>query len=127
LRLEAVAAKGTAKQHAKFQNALANYGALEEFKLTTKCKKCGAELNPKPKELLSDKALKILVEKAPESCFQCTSCAEEAHAKAGKKKEVATAFVFSTESFNNLSAREQLERAFTIIQEKMDSIIKELK
>lgn len=127
LRLEAIAVKGTAKQHAKFQNALANYGALDEFKLASKCKKCSAEMNPKPKELLSDKALKALKEKAPELSFQCPACSEEARVKAGKKKAGSEAFIFSVESFNNLSAREQLERAFTIIQEKMDSVAKELK
>jgi len=126
LRLEAIAVKGTGKQHAKFQSALASYGALDEFKLAVKCRKCGAEINPKPKELLSDKALKTLNEKAPDSCFQCPSCVES-HAKAGKKKEGAPAFILAIESFNNLSAREQLERAFTIIQEKIDSVIKELK
>ncbi len=127
LRLEALAVKGTAKQHAKFQCALASYGALDEFKLATKCRKCGTELNPKPRELLSERAVKALKEKAPESCFQCASCAEEAQAKAGRKKEEENVFVFSVESFNNLSAREQLERAFTVIQEKTNSLIKELK
>ncbi len=111
LRLEAFAVKGTAKTHARFQSALASYGKAGEFKASEKCKKCSTPLVPF-QAIAGKKDL-------PENSFLCANCSKPD----GEGKE----FLFVVESFNNLSAREQYERALKVMDEKAKALEKEFK
>lgn len=111
VRLEAFAVKGTAKTHARFQSALASYGKAGEFKASEKCKKCSSPLIPF-EGVVGKKDL-------PENSFLCANCAKPE----GDGKE----FLFVIESFNNLSAREQYERALKAMEEKAKALEKAFK
>lgn len=113
LRLEAFAKKGTAKDHARFQSAVASYGKAGEFKLSEKCRKCGTPMKAFP--MLSGK--KAVQSAFPENSFLCGNC--EKPGEDGKE------FVFIVESFNNLSAREQYARAVKVLEEKAKVLEKE--
>ena len=111
LRLEAFALKGTAKQHARFQSAIASYGMAGEFKAVEKCKKCSTPI----------KAIKAIAgaKNLPDNSLLCANCEKPD----GFGKE----YLFFIESFNNLSAKEQYERAIAIMQEKTSELEKEFK
>ncbi|MFH1057004.1 MAG: DNA-directed RNA polymerase subunit D [Candidatus Micrarchaeota archaeon] len=115
LRLEAFATKGTAKQHARFQSAVASYGRLGEFKISEKCKKCSSPLKAFP--LLEGK--KTAGVEFPENSFLCGNCEKSD----GDGKQ----FLFVVESFNNLSAREQYSRALKVLEAKTKALEKEFK
>ena len=111
IRLEAFAVKGTAKTHARFQNAVASFGFVGEFKAGGKCKKCSAQM----KEFKPLAGVKNL----PENCFLCGNCE--------KPDEMGREFLFVVESFINLSAREQYARAVEAMLEKTKLLEKEFK
>lgn len=108
LRVEAFAVKGTAKQHARFQSAIASYGKAGEFKAVEKCKKCSAQLVAFP-PLAGKKDL-------PENSYLCANCEKPD----GEGKE----FLFIVESFNNLSAKQQFDRALKAIEETSKALVK---
>lgn len=111
LRLQGTAVKGKAKTHAKFQSAVASYGNLCEFKTAEKCGKCGAEI--RMRGLSKHTASKI--KKAPDACGLCIKCAD---ARKDAAKEDRN-WVFFVESFNNLPAVRQLERAVQVLEDDL--------
>ncbi len=68
LRLDADAVKGIGKAHAKFQSAIASYGAPSEFKASAACEKCANPLEC----LIPLTAAQIKASDLHESCFKCT-------------------------------------------------------
>ena len=111
LRLEAFAEKGTAKIHARFQSAVASYGHSSEFKASSKCKKCSSPMKPfAPLEGKKD---------LHENSYLCGNCE--------KQGEQSKDFLFIVESFNNLSAKEQYERALKVLEGKAKALDKEFK
>lgn len=119
LRFEAVVRKGKANEHAKFQSALASYGLAREFKLADKCKKCSAAIKMREKEL----ADKIPASQVPEESLLCDDCAEKLAGKDASEDD----FIFFVESFNNLTAVQQLQRALKELDAQLDLFVKELK
>lgn len=111
IRIEGFAVKGTAKIHARFQSALAYYGKAGEFKAADKCKKCSNPLIAF-KPIAGKKDL-------PENSFLCANCSKPD----GDGKE----YLFVVESFNNLSSKEQYERALKVMEEKTKVLEKEFK
>ena len=111
IRLEAFAVKGTVKEHARFQSAVASFGFEGEFKAGEKCKKCSAPMKSF-KPAVGSKNL-------PDNSFLCSNCEKPD----GMGKE----FLFTVESFNNLSAREQYARAVEVMLEKTKLLEKEFK
>ena len=112
LRLQGTAIKGKAKTHAKFQSAVASYGNLCEFKTVEKCRKCGVEI--RMRGLSKHAASKI--KKAPDACELCIKCAE---ARKDAAKEEARDWIFFVESFNNVPAVRQLERAVQVLEDDL--------
>ena len=123
LKFEASVVQGRPRQHAKFQSALASYGALPEFKVSGKCDKCGACVAACPKKLISPQIKLAEVEK----CILCENCAETCPKGAITVRPKPGEFVLFVESFNNLTAREQLERALKLVGEKLDFVEKAVK
>lgn len=126
LRLEATAVKGTAKQHAKFQSALASYGMLPDFKVSQKCNKCGACIKACPQKIIEESKGRLRLS-APEKCLLCEACVEACSREALSAKASENEFVFFIESFNNLTARQQLERALALMNSQTDEVIKSLR
>jgi len=123
LRLEATAVKGTAKKHAKFQSALASSGGLPEFKKPVKCGKCGHSIKVTEEKILNENI-------TLSSAVKCDSCGAFADVPAEDALNVQPKegeFVFFVESFNNITARRQLERAVEAMQGKLKVLEKELK
>jgi len=110
LRLEATATVGTAKTHAKFQNAVSSYGLVHEFKLSDKCKKCAKALQPAQAELVGK------VDNVPEMSQLCEAC--ETKVEPPAKDDV----LFLVESYNNIPARQQFNRAVKVLEERYKAL-----
>lgn len=111
LRLEAVAVKGKAKQHAKFQCALASYNQVPDLPAKTKdlCRMHLAETGAQNGGVEREK---------------CVACKLE---EKGELKYKDDEFIFFTESYNNLSAEEHLRKAVEVMKEQAAALAKELK
>ena len=118
LSFDATAVKGTAKQHAKFQCALASYAAVPELK-----KKGSASwdsvLKNMPSELVS-KDGKIIDYTKADAIETLTNQVDdlEVDYKEGE-------FIFFIESYNNLTPMQHVENALKIIDEKLDQVFTE--
>jgi len=111
IRLEAVAIKGNAAKHAKFQCGLASYSQVPDVgKTKSLCGVHAAEAGLEPKEGVS-----------PEKCEAC------ALDEKGELKYRDDEFIFFIESYNNLSAEELLDKAIELMAEEAEVISKELK
>ncbi len=100
IRLEAIAVKGKARQHAKFQCALASYNQVP--KLPAKAKLCRMHAG----ETGAGAGETVAREK-------CEACRLE---EKGELEYRDDAFIFFVESYNNLSAEEHLKKAFQIMK-----------
>ncbi|MEW5955205.1 MAG: DNA-directed RNA polymerase subunit D [Candidatus Micrarchaeota archaeon] len=120
LRLEATAVRGTARQHAKFQSALASYCYYPEIKVKKGEKKLAAAAEACPRKIIA--ASGELVH--PERCDLCNACkdaAPEAVSVKGREDE----FIFFVETYNNVPAGQQLKRALAILTERCAALAKE--
>lgn len=118
LRFEATARVGSAKEHARFQNAVSSYGHLEEYKLVEACKKCQTPMKIRESALVG----KIQASKLPDLSCVCEDC--ETKVEPPKKSD---SFILFIESYNNLSARQQLFRALTVLEQSGKKIVEGLK
>lgn len=121
LRLEATAIKGTARKHAKFQSALAAYCYAADIKTKKGEKKIAAASAACPRKIISEKG----EVEHPEACDLCGACVEaapEAVTLKGKEDE----FIFFVETYNNITAPQQLKRALAKLEERCASLAKEV-
>ena len=119
LRLEATAIRGTARQHAKFQSALASYSYYPEIKVK-KGEKLAAAATACPRKIISASGDLVNLENC-DLCDACKEAAPEAVSVKGKEDE----FIFFTETYNNVPAAQQFKRALAILAEKCDALAKE--
>ncbi|MFH0922942.1 MAG: hypothetical protein V1811_02680, partial [Candidatus Micrarchaeota archaeon] len=113
----------TAKKHAKFQSSLASSGGLPEFKKPVKCVKCGHSVKVSEEKVLNENI-------TLSSAIKCDSCSAFTEVSSEDALNVTAKdgeFVFFVESFNNIPARKQLERAVAAMQGKLKELEKELK
>ncbi len=110
VRLEATAVKGIGKTHAKFQNALAAYGALPKVEghKDTKKRETPCPNHPKNPEIV------------------CLDCAESLGIDVELDAHPAD-FLFTLESYTDVTARGQLERAVRLLENQIVELKKELK
>ncbi len=113
LRLQGTAVKGNAAKHAKFQSAIASYGLLSDYKLVDKCAKCGSLITIRG--LTTEAALKL--SKKPKASTLCFKCEEAAMKKKPGDFADSKEFIFIVESYNNLTAKRQFERAIGVLEE----------
>ena len=118
LKFEATAVQGRAREHAKFQSALASYGALPDFRVSSKCDKCGECVNACPKKIISPQ-IKLT---EPNECILCENCVESCPKTAITVRPKEGEFVLFIESYNNLTAREQLERALKLVAAQLEFV-----
>lgn len=122
LRFEAVAVKGIAKKHAKFQCAHASFANL--CKLTV-AKKVEDDLVVHDYPAVNESAEEF-AKKHPELCdylLEYVKIGDVAY----KVEAVDDAFIFQVESYNNITAEKQFWRAVTLIKSKLEELAKELK
>ena len=121
IRLEATAVKGTSRKHAKFQSALASYCYSAEIKVKKGDKKLGAAVAACPRKIICETGEL----EHPEACDLCGACIEaapEAVTLRGKEDE----FIFFVETYNNITASQQLKRALAKLEQSCASIAKEV-
>ncbi len=123
LRLEATARMGVPRVHAKFQSCHASYNFFPEI-VVGNCKNKKEVLETIPAGVV-DKEFKVL---QPHK-VRLEWPLDEASEPEGSIKIVPKEgeFILFIESYNNLTAKEQLKRALTLLQNKVDDLEKEVK
>jgi len=129
LELIATAKLGKAKVHAKFSPGLIYYGMYPIFDIKP-CSLCGACVDACPVKILNidEKAKKIVV-KNPEKCDICNACVEACEAKkqnAIKVKPNNEEFIFTIESWGQLSNREVFTEVIKALDENLKQLSKEV-
>jgi DNA-directed RNA polymerase subunit D len=122
LRLEATAVRGIAKTHAKFQCAHASFAQLCELTVAKKVDEddvvqAYAATSEKPEEF---------AKKHPELCdfnLEHVKIGDTVYKVDCKEDE----FLFYVESYNNIPAQKQFERAVEMVKSKLVELSKELK
>lgn len=123
LRVEALAVKGTAKQHAKFQCAHASYSYSPDLAINKDCDNCEKCINACPKKLINKK-LKI---ERPDKCDLCAACVEACPKQAAKITGKEGEYFIHIESYNNIPAQKHLINAAKTIKQNAEALQKELK
>ncbi len=121
-RAEAVAVKGIAKQHAKYQCALASYSYYPSLAVNKNCNDCKKCVDACPKKIIS-KDVKL---EKPDDCDLCGACEEACPKEALKIKPKEGEFSFFVESYNNVSPRQHLQKAIETLLEKSKELQKAL-
>ncbi len=125
LKLEATAVLGYAKDHARYQAAIAHYRYFPSAKLNGKLSNPDEVMKACPKDAIKIDGDKVSVN------FDCDIC-KECVAKAAKPKGVleiegdATKFIFSVESISGLSANDIVTGAIGILEKKAKAFGKEV-
>jgi DNA-directed RNA polymerase subunit D len=118
VRFEGKAVMGLPRIHAKFHSALAAYSAFPEVSIEG-CKNKAEILEAAP-EGVFDKSFNILKPHKVSLDMNCFDvCEPEGSAKIVPKENE---FVFFVESYNNLTAKEQVRRAIKIVEAKFGEI-----
>jgi DNA-directed RNA polymerase subunit D len=122
LRLEATAVLGTAKTHAKFQCAHASFSQLAELTSARKVAEDDiVQTYPETKEKPEEFA-----KKHPELCdfnLEYVQIGDDVYKVECKPDE----FLFYVESYNNVPAQKQFERAVELVKSKLSELSKEMK
>lgn len=126
LTLNAIARIGYAKDHAKWQSALASYQHVPRITVDTEmCDLGGACIQECPRDVL-DIVDDELVPKYLYSCNLCGACMDICDYDAIKVEPVEDSFVFRLESFGSMSVKSLIEEAAKLFTEKADSLLEEL-
>lgn len=129
LEFEAYAVLGKGKDHMKWAPALAFYRYLPKVEIvkqpgSEECNKC-AELCPK--KLFEVSGDKLKLRKGYENeCDLCAACAE-AYPEFIKLGESDKEFIFTIESWGQLSPKEILKQSVDMIDKKLDELESEIK
>lgn len=126
LTLNAIARMGYAKDHAKWQPALASYQHVPNITVDTDmCDLGGACIQECPRKVL-DILEDQLVPKYLYSCTLCGACMDICDYDAIKVEPVEDSFIFRLESFGSMSLKTLIEEVVKLFNEKTDSLLEEL-
>jgi DNA-directed RNA polymerase subunit D len=121
LELEATAMLGKGKKHVKWSPGLIYYRAVPEVELTGKGTENKELVALCPKHIFELKGNKVAVEKDNlMDCDMCLACADQ-FPDAVKVTGKTNDFIFTIESWGQLSPKEILIRASEIFDEKLDA------
>lgn len=121
LRLEAWAVMGTGRKHAKFQCAHASYSRYPIFTVKKNSQKLQEFMKALPASCLDSKG-SVLAWKCDAAVYFAQNNPDSA-----EYKEKEDEFVFTIESYNNVSALGQLQAALQLMAEKVNELKKLLK
>lgn len=113
---------GTAKRHAKWQvTSGTNYRYYPIITIdTAKCDGDLACVAACPRDVLGSKGGKVSVEDL-EACMLCASCVEACERGAIKVEGDDSKFLFEFETDGSLTARQTLQKALAVLEEKFES------
>lgn len=126
LTLNAVARIGYAKDHAKWQSALASYQHVPSITVNTEmCDLGGACIEACPRNVL-DILDDQLVPKYLYSCTLCGACMDICDYDAITAEPVKDSFIFRLESFGSMPIENLIEEVVKLFNEKADNLLEEL-
>ncbi|MBU7015990.1 MAG: DNA-directed RNA polymerase subunit D [Theionarchaea archaeon] len=126
LTLNAIARIGYAKDHAKWQLALASYQHVPRITVDVEmCDLGGACIQECPQKVL-DILEDQLVPKYLYSCNLCGACMDICDYDAIKVEPIEESFIFRLESFGSMSLKTLIEEVVRLFNEKTDSLLEEL-
>lgn len=124
LELEMIAILGKGKQHSKFSPGLIYYQGYPIIKTTSKSvDEKLANVCPVKIIQIKDKKVKITDEK---KCILCNACVDAFPEDSISIKASEDDFIFHLEPWGQLNAKEILSTALDILDEKIDSFIKQV-
>jgi len=126
LTLNAIARIGYAKDHAKFQSALASFQHVPKITVDKEmCDLGGACITACPRNVL-DIMDDLLVPKYLYSCNLCGACMNICDYEAITVEPVEDSFIFRLESFGSMPTSKLIEQVVTIFSEKADELLEKL-
>lgn len=126
LTLNAIARIGYAKDHAKWQAALASYQHVPHITVNAEmCDLGGACIQECPRNVL-DILDDQLVPKYLYSCNLCGACMDVCDYDAITVEPVEDSFIFRLESYGNMSINTLIEEVIKIFCKKADELLEEL-
>lgn len=126
LTLNAIARIGYAKDHAKWQSALASYQHVPKISVNEEmCDLGGACIEECPRNVL-DIMDDQLVPKYLYSCNLCGACMDICDYDAISVEPVEDSFIFQIESFGNLSVANLIEEVVNLFTQKADDLLENL-
>ncbi|MBU7023852.1 MAG: DNA-directed RNA polymerase subunit D [Theionarchaea archaeon] len=126
LTLNAIARIGYARDHAKWQAALASFQHVASITVDTDmCDVGGACIKECPRGVL-DVMGDELVPKYLYNCTLCGACMDVCDYDAIKVEPVKDSFIFTLESFGNISIDQLVKEVVRIFNEKADSLLEEI-
>ena len=126
LTLNAIARMGYAKDHAKWQGALAAYQHVPDITVNTDmCDLGGACIEACPRNVL-DIMDDLLVPKYLYSCNLCGACTDICDYDAITVNPVQDSFIFTLESYGSMSIKNLIEEVAKIFNGKVESLQEEL-
>lgn len=126
LTLNAIARIGYAKDHAKWQAALASYQHVPQITVNKEmCDLGGACIRECPRNVL-DILDDELVPKYLYSCNLCGACMDVCDYDAITVRPVEDSFIFRLESYGNMSISDLMEEVVKLFQKKADNLLEKL-
>jgi len=126
IRLEAEAVVNIGKEHVKWQPAIVGYQNLPKLIINENCNLCKECIKACPKNLLEEKANKIVI-KDPTECSLCKNCRDACSEKALKLDIDKNSFIFYIETHGNLTNKEILKQAIKELKAKVEDFQKSFK
>ncbi len=127
LTLNAIARIGYAKDHAKWQAAIASYQHVPHVTVNTDmCDLGGACIEECPRNVL-DILDDQLVPKYLYSCNLCGACMDVCDYDAITVEPVENSFIFRLESFGNMSINDLIQEVMKLFSKKAESLLESVK
>jgi len=127
LTLNVIARIGYAKDHAKWQAAIASYQHVPHVTVNTDmCDLGGACIEECPRNVL-DILDDQLVPKYLYSCNLCGACMDVCDYDAITVEPVEDSFIFRLESFGNMSINDLIQEVVKLFSKKADSLLENVK
>jgi len=123
ITLEAEAVLGTAKEHAKWQSAVAGYKYYPIIKISSKCTNCKECVDACPVNILKAEKGKITITDK-KACTLCNSCVEVCEEDAITVDGDDTKFIFKIESQGAIPPKEIFKIACEILEGKAKELSK---
>jgi DNA-directed RNA polymerase subunit D len=126
IELEAIARLGKGKKHNKFSPGLIFYRNYPVIKIGSNCNICKKCVSVCPKKILEIKNKKLTIKNLIE-CDLCLACVNICPKKEIKVTENPKEFIFTIESWGQLTPKEIYEEALNKFDKKLDELAKKIK